>query len=246
MKFTHGIWFDREHTHIHNAVEVAHVTEPQPGQLRALCTTQHVSQRGDTLNHPTITLSIEAARPDIIACSAVHFRGAKNSEPRFKLSLGSKDRAASSQVTRDATSKTSTVSSGALRAVLDEKQSAFRVAFESAATGRVLTDVGYASLQYVIAPASLGSPTPLEASTNIADPYYRAPASRSNKPFMSVSLGLQAGELIYGLGERFGPFVKNGQEIDLWNEDAGTCTPYSKRATLFDLLLQVVFQYLLK
>ena len=32
---------------------------------------------------------------------------------------------------------------------------------------------------------------------------------------------------MYGLGERFGPLVKNGQSIDLWNEDAGTCTPYA-------------------
>ena len=227
MKFTHGIWFSREHTHIYNAVEVAEVTEPRPGQLRALCTTRHVAQRGDTLNRPTITLSIEAAAQDVIALSAVHFRGAPNTEPRFKLSPGSRDKVGS-EVVRDTASKTSTVSSGGLRAVLNENPSAFRIAFESVATGKALTDVGYASLQYVIAPANQGIPSPLEASTHIADPYYRAPASRNNKPFMSVSLGLQAGEYVYGLGERFGPFVKNGQEIDLWNEDAGTCTPYSK------------------
>jgi alpha-D-xyloside xylohydrolase len=193
MKFTHGIWFDREHTHIHNAVEVAEVTEPRPGQLKALCTTRHVAQRGDTLNRPTITLSIEAAGPDVIACSAVHFRGSKKTEPRFQLSRGSRDKYAGSEMVRDATTKLLTVSSGGLCAVLDENPRAFRIAFESVATGKALADVGYASLQYVIAPASQGVPNPLEASTNIADPYYRAPASRSHRPFMSVSLGLQAG-----------------------------------------------------
>lgn len=33
---------------------------------------------------------------------------------------------------------------------------------------------------------------------------------------------LEPGERIYGLGERFGNFVKNGQSVDIWNEDGGT------------------------
>ncbi|MFN2272417.1 MAG: alpha-xylosidase [Anaerolineae bacterium] len=35
-------------------------------------------------------------------------------------------------------------------------------------------------------------------------------------------LSLGVGECVYGLGERFTPFVKNGQSVDLWNEDGGT------------------------
>ncbi len=40
--------------------------------------------------------------------------------------------------------------------------------------------------------------------------------------FMHEQLGLSVGELVYGLGERFSQFVKNGQVIDIWNEDGGT------------------------
>ena len=40
--------------------------------------------------------------------------------------------------------------------------------------------------------------------------------------FAAAQLGLGVGECIYGLGERFTPFVKNGQVVDLWNEDGGT------------------------
>ena len=32
------------------------------------------------------------------------------------------------------------------------------------------------------------------------------------------------GEYIYGLGERFTAFTKNGQSVDVWNEDGGTGT----------------------
>ncbi|MCT6838915.1 MAG: alpha-xylosidase, partial [Bifidobacteriales bacterium] len=37
-------------------------------------------------------------------------------------------------------------------------------------------------------------------------------------------LGLEVGERVYGFGERFGPYVKNGQTIDIWNEDGGTAS----------------------
>jgi alpha-D-xyloside xylohydrolase len=40
--------------------------------------------------------------------------------------------------------------------------------------------------------------------------------------FMVEQLGLGVGECVYGLGERFTPFVKNGQVVDIWNEDGGT------------------------
>jgi alpha-D-xyloside xylohydrolase len=45
--------------------------------------------------------------------------------------------------------------------------------------------------------------------------------------FMREQLGLSVGELVYGLGERFTPFVKNGQTIEVWNEDGGTSTEQS-------------------
>jgi alpha-D-xyloside xylohydrolase len=40
--------------------------------------------------------------------------------------------------------------------------------------------------------------------------------------YIHEQLGISVGESIYGLGERFTPFVKNGQVVDLWNEDGGT------------------------
>lgn len=39
---------------------------------------------------------------------------------------------------------------------------------------------------------------------------------------LNVQTSLGVGECVYGLGERFTAFVKNGQSVDLWNEDGGT------------------------
>ncbi|HSJ89295.1 MAG TPA: alpha-xylosidase [Anaerolineales bacterium] len=40
--------------------------------------------------------------------------------------------------------------------------------------------------------------------------------------FVHEQLNLGVGEYVYGLGERFSAFVKNGQVVDIWNEDGGT------------------------
>lgn len=37
-------------------------------------------------------------------------------------------------------------------------------------------------------------------------------------------LDLGVGETVYGLGERFSAFVKNGQTVDIWNQDGGTAS----------------------
>ncbi len=42
--------------------------------------------------------------------------------------------------------------------------------------------------------------------------------------YVAVQLEVDIDEKIYGLGERFTPFVKNGQIVDIWNEDGGTST----------------------
>ena len=44
---------------------------------------------------------------------------------------------------------------------------------------------------------------------------------------MREQLTLSVGEAIYGMGERFTPFVKNGQSVEIWNRDGGTSTDQS-------------------
>jgi len=51
--------------------------------------------------------------------------------------------------------------------------------------------------------------------------------TKDNGNFMRDQLSLSVGELVYGLGEHFTPFIKNGQTIDMWNEDGGTGTEQS-------------------
>ncbi|MBN1965709.1 MAG: alpha-xylosidase [Anaerolineae bacterium] len=56
--------------------------------------------------------------------------------------------------------------------------------------------------------------------------------------YLREQLDIQVGETIYGLGERFTPFVKNGQSVDIWNEDSGTLSEYAYKNVPFYLSSQ--------
>ena len=49
----------------------------------------------------------------------------------------------------------------------------------------------------------------------------------SNGCFMREQLDLRVGEHVYGLGERFGNFIRNGQSIEIVNKDGGTFSEQS-------------------
>lgn len=66
--------------------------------------------------------------------------------------------------------------------------------------------------------------------TNIGNRFGHSMISTVDTPegnYMRGQLDLDIGEKVYGLGERFTPFVKNGQVVDMWNEDGGTCSEIS-------------------
>ena len=52
---------------------------------------------------------------------------------------------------------------------------------------------------------------------------------------MREQLSLDVGECVYGLGERFGPLVKNGQVVDIWNADGGTSSEQAYKNVPFYL-----------
>jgi alpha-D-xyloside xylohydrolase len=57
----------------------------------------------------------------------------------------------------------------------------------------------------------------------------------TGRTYMREQLDLGVGETVYGFGERFTPFVKNGQSIDIWNEDGGTASEQAYKNVPFYL-----------
>lgn len=87
--------------------------------------------------------------------------------------------------------------SGDLKAVISKEPSSWGIIFYDG--DRRLTDTGFRNMAHM----------------NNRD---------SGKTYMVEQLALDVDEYIYGLGERFTPFVKNGQVVDMWNEDGGTAS----------------------
>ena len=74
--------------------------------------------------------------------------------------------------------------------------------------------------------------------TNIGDRFGHAMISTMQTPegpYMRCQFDVDIGEKLYGLGERFTPFVKNGQVVDMWNEDGGTCSEIAYKNVPFYL-----------
>jgi alpha-D-xyloside xylohydrolase len=63
----------------------------------------------------------------------------------------------------------------------------------------------------------------------------RAVERATGKARLFARLGLAAGECVYGLGERFAAFVRNGQQVEMWNRDGGTATDQAYKNVPFYL-----------
>lgn len=74
--------------------------------------------------------------------------------------------------------------------------------------------------------------TRLTGSGHKAQGYLTGP---DGEAYLHEQLDLGVGELVYGLGERFGPFVKNGQTVDVWNADGGTSSEQAYKNVPFYL-----------
>ncbi|MEE1942172.1 alpha-xylosidase [Streptomyces sp. TRM 70361] len=53
--------------------------------------------------------------------------------------------------------------------------------------------------------------------------------------YLREQLDLPVGAHVYGLGERFGPLVRNGQTVDIWNADGGTSSEQAYKNVPFFL-----------
>ena len=87
--------------------------------------------------------------------------------------------------------------SGHTKAVIDKRPSSWGIHFLDG--GRELTETSYRNMAYM-------------------------KNSDTGRDYMVEQLALDVDESIYGLGERFTPFVKNGQIVEMWNEDGGTAS----------------------
>jgi alpha-D-xyloside xylohydrolase len=164
------------------------------GRLTIYAPARAVGHRNDTLNNALLTVELWSPLVEVIGVRVTHFAGGQVRAPRFELTHGPAG-AAEAAASAAVDEAAAVLTSGRLAARVP-RQGGWQIDF-------------------------LGEGQPLTSSPARGMGYAEV-AGAGSFAFGQLTLGV--GENVYGLGERFTPFVKNGQVVDLWNQDGGTAS----------------------
>ncbi|KAL9111778.1 MAG: hypothetical protein Q9227_003837 [Pyrenula ochraceoflavens] len=200
MKFTEGMWKQRAGVSIDWMQNVERVNINHKKVNLLLNKLQR--HRGDTLNSPTISTEISSPHDGVVGVKLVHWDGEQENGPNFDIA----DSSPIVQVTQNNEDGLK-YSSSPLNLAINTRPNELGFLFQgpkSKLTSHSFRSIGYAH----------------DISTsrsNFANGIYM-----QSQGFVLAAFDLGVGEKLYGLGERFGPFIKNGQSVEVWNEDGGT------------------------
>lgn len=210
MKFSNGCWLQKEGIECFSPKE-AYFTRVEDTSVTICAPTMKINHRGDTLGGVNLTIVITSPMPEVLRVQTWHHRGVLAKSPEFDLK---KKEALPLQVTE--TESDITITSGTLSLIItkDNWSMTYKRGDEvlTRSNGRdlALMKTSWRGLAY-------------DAAGDTENTYLR----------QQLSLGV--GELVYGMGERFSAFTKNGQSVDIWNEDGGTSTEQSYKNVPFYL-----------
>ncbi len=204
MKFTEGFWLRNEkaESHFPSCVYETHKTEEG---MTLMAPFQKITARNQTIDIGAITMSFSAQAPNSITVKLVHHAGYDTHEPKFELTPSAQP------FEVEESEEEIILSTGDIAVHVNKDNATY---FFATKDGKRITGSDFRNMSYVRwdpAPASYGP------DRNYLD-------ENTCTPYMNQELSIQPDEKIYGLGERFTEFVKNGQQVEMWNEDGGTAS----------------------
>lgn len=205
MRFTDGYWMMKSGVEAHFASQV-YEAEQRGDELAVYAPDRPVQTRAGSLNQLLLTVRYSSPMENIIRVRISHFEGALDRGPHFELS---EDPSFKPHIEIDEAARKARLTAGALSVEL-ETGGPWSAAFR--AGGRTLTRNGAKSAAYLLA----GEPD-------------------ARRPYIKDELSLGVWEYVYGMGERFGPLIKNGQTVDIWNADGGTASEQAYKNVPFYL-----------
>ncbi|QRW01716.1 glycoside hydrolase family 31 protein [Ceratobasidium sp. AG-Ba] len=217
MKFTDGLWLLRDGVKPYFGLSVVK-EETKDDTLNIHVSTRPIRHRGDTLGGPLLDVEITSPLEGIIGVNITHFAGRKKQGPNFELFPDGAASKPKIQITKseDGTSFTSggLTARVATQAVVMNgiSTNSYYVDFLGR-DGRILTSAGPKAQAIIDIPYkyTMGSAanTSCLATDRSSNP--NPPPPPEHVRYMLSELALSAGELVYGLGEQFGAYIKNGQ-----------------------------------
>lgn len=227
MKFTNGYWMIRDGVDALYAREAYELhADAAAEQLNVLATTAAIHGRNDTVNLATFNVDITTPAEGVIRVRAEHWQGATE-YPGFPLNAdepGNRDYVnvaahGNGDGEVGVNGADITLTTGGLTAKV-VKGSPWNLTFLDE-HGAVLTkSEGKSLARFKLGTGANVTAQPVGEFGVSID----GSARDESDVFTAIQLHLGVGENVYGLGERFGAYVKNGQTVDIWNEDGGTAS----------------------
>ena len=196
MKFYNGQWEKQMGVRVFSPKEIYEARIKETA-FEFIAPDTHIEHKGMTLDGLNFTFRITVPHAEVFRIQMIHYMGTLERGPQFALNIG--DEAFGCEELEERF----VLRSG--RAQLDIYKSDFRM--EIFYDGQKRTVIRSEDLCYI--------------RTEDRGFLYE---DLSGPAYMRGATALGVGECIYGLGEHFGPFVKNGQSIELYNDDGGTST----------------------
>ena len=201
MRFHRGCWVKEKGVELFSPKEI-HFYEVKDNILSVCAPTNPIRGRGDVLEGINLTIVFSSPAPEVIRVQTKHHLGVTHKGPDFELNLPEK-----SCLNIEDLEDKFVLSSGSL--TLEITKNPFTMVYKRG--DEFLTK----------------SINDLACVKKDWHGFIYDSKGDTENTFMTQSLGLSVGELVYGLGEQFTAFTKNGQNVEIWNEDGGTNTELS-------------------
>lgn len=211
MKFENGCWIFKEGYTCFPATEI-YFTTVKENEVILTVPTMHIRSKGDTLGGVNLTVRITSPKNDILRVQTWHHMGAKKKTPEFELELTE-----AQPINVDDNDTSVTITGGNIRLEI------IKADFTMTYSKRVIDKDG--NEKWVKITGSKGRDLAM-IKENFGGLAYDSAGDIANT-YMRQNLSITVDEHIYGTGERFTAFVKNGQTINVKNMDGGTSSDQS-------------------
>lgn len=205
MRLSDGKMKNAPGIQVHSAQVPAEFARTTSG-ISAFVFCKEVKTKWDTTRGVAIHVDFEAVRPNVIRVKFCHFSGGLEKGPAFVLNEETVP------VTFDEGDTYIAMTCGELTVKI-QKQGHLKFDFYHG--DKWLTGSEEGGMAYV-------TDVDYEAERWCDFNGMPKPVHYMQETYMREELTLSVGEKIYGLGERFTPFIKNGQDVEIWNKDGGT------------------------
>lgn len=221
MKYSDGFWLNKPGYNVNYATQMYEI-EADEYSVTVYATNQWISNRGMTLGGPMLTVRFSSTLENCIKVTIDHFKGAMKKAPSFELY---EDLSFKPQISR--TSDGWELVSGKTKVKIGSQGSGWDVSYWYG--DRQLTKQGWRTTSLIEEDEWL---TRQKAASDTGERFYAKSESGAGT-YIREMLNISVGEYIYGFGEKFSSFVKNGQTVEVWNNDGGTCSEQSYKSIPF-------------